>query len=487
MTGPQGPRGYTGAPGTPGPQGPQGYKGPKGDTGAQGPQGPQGIQGPQGPEGPQGPQGPQGPEGPKGPKGDPGDIDTSKFVTTDTEQTITSKKTFSGKVAFGNENGEGGSIHGIVYPQPPMDEPQLTIDSGTNANNPYKSSILLKSGTSKSGLGSPSVFFKGNLIPLSADEDFDIGSYNNQIKDLYISGKLITSPSKISVAVADIASKSEIPTKTSQLTNDSGFMTNEAISNNYITTDTDQTITGQKAFNGNTTSIRYASINSASIMSATIFRVLDSIKIEHNNNYNHINIDSLGKITLADVDGNIDGVLNLPHTGTDLSPKTIAVTSDIPTTTSALTNDSGFVTSNSLATVASTGSYSDLTNKPTIPTTTSELTNNSGFVKSTELSAVAFSDSYNDLIDTPTIPTTTSQLTNDSGFVTRAGLSAVAFSGNYNDLTDKPLFDYKGDIVIDDFSILKTIYGGSHVVFKNGDLPGSITDNTIDLSLPELT
>jgi hypothetical protein len=35
-----------------------------------------------------------------------------------------------------------------------------------------------------------------------------------------------------------------------------------------------------------------------------------------------------------------------------------------------------------LATVASTGSYTDLINKPTIPTKTSELTNDSGYITS---------------------------------------------------------------------------------------------------------
>ena len=40
----------------------------------------------------------------------------------------------------------------------------------------------------------------------------------------------------------------------------------------------------------------------------------------------------------------------------------------IPTKTSDLTNDSGFITDSGLATVATTGDYDDLTNKPTIPT-----------------------------------------------------------------------------------------------------------------------
>lgn len=112
LTGEPGPRGYTGAPGPagaagpkgdPGAQGPQGpkgadgtvsfdeltpeqvamLKGPKGDPGEQGPIGPQGPEGPTGPKGdtgergpigPEGPQGPTGPQGIQGPKGDQGDI-----------------------------------------------------------------------------------------------------------------------------------------------------------------------------------------------------------------------------------------------------------------------------------------------------------------------------------------------------------------------------------------------------------------------------
>lgn len=63
---------------------------------------------------------------------------------------------------------------------------------------------------------------------------------------------------------------------------------------------------------------------------------------------------------------------------------------------------------NSLATVAKTGNYSDLTGTPTIPTKTSELVNNgsdntSTYVEADELAAVATSGSYTDLIDTPAI------------------------------------------------------------------------------------
>ena len=74
-----GPIGETGPQGLQGPQGVQGEKGEKGDTGEIGPAGPKGDTGEQGPKGdtgdvgPQGPQGEQGPIGPQGPKGEKGD------------------------------------------------------------------------------------------------------------------------------------------------------------------------------------------------------------------------------------------------------------------------------------------------------------------------------------------------------------------------------------------------------------------------------
>ena len=372
-------------------------KGPKGDTGEQGPTGPQG------PKGDTGPQGPSGepasikvngttytrdasglitlPDYPdevawgniKGNLNNQTDLKNSLgakqnvisdladiregaalgktslqddilpiLVTKNTEQTITSKKTFNEKVAFGDENGEGGSIYGDVYPQPDLNEPSMTLSTSTNSNYTYKSSIVLKSGKAKSGLGSPSIFFKGNLVPLSADNDFNIGSYGNQIKDLYISGNLISGPNKISVAVANIASKSELPTKTSQLTNDSGFVTSEALTG-YAT----ETWVGEQGY---LTSVAWG--------------------------------DVTGKPTLSTVatSGSYNDLTNKPT---------------IPTETSQLNNDSGFITSNALngyatetwvgqqgyltsvtwgditdkptlATVATSGSYNDLTNKPTI-------------------------------------------------------------------------------------------------------------------------
>lgn len=61
---------------------------------------------------------------------------------------------------------------------------------------------------------------------------------------------------------------------------------------------------------------------------------------------------------------------------------TYATKAEVPTKTSELTNDSNFVTSSQLATVATSGNYNDLSNKPTIPTNNNQLTNGAGYITS---------------------------------------------------------------------------------------------------------
>ena len=112
----------------------------------------------------------------------------------------------------------------------------------------------------------------------------------------------------------------------------------------------------------------------------------------------------------------------------------------IPTKTSELTNDSGFVSNSELKTIngeslvgsgnlvinSFSGSYNDLTDKPTFST-------------------VATTGSYNDLLNKPTIPEpqVNSDWNSESGvsqILNKPTLSIVATSGSYNDLTDKPTF-----------------------------------------------
>ena len=111
---------------------------------------------------------------------------------------------------------------------------------------------------------------------------------------------------------------------------------------------------------------------------------------------------------------------------TDLTNKPTIPT--VPTNVSSFTNDSGYITSASLtwtnvsgkpnfATVATSGSYTDLTNKPALFSGSyTDLTNKPAL----------FSGSYTDLTNKPTIPTVPTNIsafTNDAGYVTSATLS----------------------------------------------------------------
>lgn len=85
------------------------------------------------------------------------------------------------------------------------------------------------------------------------------------------------------------------------------------------------------------------------------------------------------------------------------------ITGNITNQTDLQTALNAKVDTTSLAQVATTGAYSDLSGKPTIPTKTSQLTNDAGFVLNSALASVATSGRYIDLINKPT------QLTDFSG------------------------------------------------------------------------
>ena len=132
----------------------------------------------------------------------------------------------------------------------------------------------------------------------------------------------------------------------------------------------------------------------------------------------------------------------------------------VPTNVSAFTNDVGYITSFTDTTYSAgaglnlsgttfsidstvalkselfSGSYNDLTDTPvipTIPTNVSEFTNDSDYVETSELQTVAFSGLYNDLLLKPAL---------FSGSWNDLRDKPALFSGSYLQLTDKPeLFD----------------------------------------------
>lgn len=184
-----------------------------------------------------------------------------------------------------------------------------------------------------------------------------------------------------------------------------------------------------------------------------------------------IGIDANNVIS-ADVDGTTIGI--------DASTKKIKSLQVIPTKTSDLQNDSGFITSadipaqvnadwNSssgaseilhkpdlsiyaqsanLATVATTGDYTDLVNKPTIPAAqiNSDWNSSSGvsqILNKPSLATVATTGDYSDLLNKPSIPA--AQINADwnsssgvSEILNKPSLATVATTGAYSDLSGTP-------------------------------------------------
>lgn len=201
---------------------------------------------------------------------------------------------------------------------------------------------------------------------------------------------------------SDIEDKPNIPTKTSDLTNDSG----------YISTEVDPV---------------FSASPSANITSQDITNWNN--KSDFSGNYN--DLTHKPNLSMVATTGDYDDLNNKPNIPTDY-------VSYLP---QELTEDQkGQVRSNIGAGASSfSGDYNDLTNKPTIPSKTSDLVNDSGFITTeTEPQFTAspahgitsqditdwnnksdFSGSYNDLTDKP-------------------NLATVATSGDYNDLDNKP-------------------------------------------------
>ena len=219
-----------------------------------------------------------------------------------------------------------------------------------------------------------------------------------------------------------------------------------------------------------------AELNGTLTTGASLIGRLNTTSGSGTNNYNDlVNKPSINGITLAGNKSLTDLGINIPTKVSQLQNDAHYVTnSAIPTKTSQLQNDSGFAYSANLATVATTGSYNNLTDKPTIPTKTSQLQNDSGFINGSSLAAVATSGDYDDLTNKPTIPAAqvNSDWNSNSGvsqILNKPNLAAVATSGDYDDLTNKP--DFSTTEITSQITFNETITGtNTHFYIKNGVL-----------------
>ena len=112
---------------------------------------------------------------------------------------------------------------------------------------------------------------------------------------------------------------------------------------------------------------------------------------------------------------------------TNVALEPYAKTVDIPTKTSQLNNDSGYITANDVPVKSVDGATGDVVTNA-VKTTTQTLTDAQKQQARTNIGAgtSSFDGNYNSLTNKPTIPTQTSQLTNDSGFITDAALTGYA-------------------------------------------------------------
>lgn len=129
-----------------------------------------------------------------------------------------------------------------------------------------------------------------------------------------------------------------------------------------------------------------------------------------------------------------------------------------------------YAKSASLATVATTGAYSDLSGTPSIPTKTSDLTNDSNFITLADVPAQVQSD-------------WTESDTNDPAYIAhKPTLAAVATSGDYADLSGTPTINNVPAVTSsDDNKVLKASYtGGVGSYSWENESGGTVTDVEVD-------
>ena len=185
---------------------------------------------------------------------------------------------------------------------------------------------------------------------------------------------------------SDLSNTPTVPSKTSDLTNDSGFITSSA-----LPTVNDATLTIQK----NGTDVATFSANSATNTTANIAVPTDTSDLTNGAGFmTSVPIASSSTLGGIKVGSNLsiaqDGTLSATGGSTITVDSALSTTSENPVQNKVITNAlDNKADSSSLAAVATSGSYNDLSNKPTIPTATSDLTNDSGFVSTSDTGTVA--------------------------------------------------------------------------------------------------
>ena len=209
----KGDKGERGATGAQGPQGLQGVKGERGATGAQGPQGLQGVKGERGATGAQGPQGLQGATGPRGamgaqgPQGERGENGKSPIIK--------NASWWLWDEASGAYKDSGMSVSSQYTLTKEAIEGVLTGDVSSHTHSAYALKTALDSYYTITEIDS-----KGYLTEQSL---------NGYVTSTALTTKLADYATQGWITEQKFAKTSAIPTKVSDLNNDSGFLTSQSL------------------------------------------------------------------------------------------------------------------------------------------------------------------------------------------------------------------------------------------------------------------
>ena len=291
----------------------------------------------------------------------------------------------------------GADVDNRIDHKMPVNVSQLANDAGYLDRDDLNGSFKTINGESIVGSGDIAVTAGGSIAvdaELSADS-------TNPVQNKVITGR-----------INELAAG--IPTKTSQLTNDSGYLTeHQSLENYYTKEQTDSSINAVKTAIPTKTS-----------------------QLNNDSGYltEHQSLDDY--YTKSQVDGSINAVrdaipVNVSQLNNDSGYLTehqsldgYAKISAIPTKTSQLTNDSGYLTEHqSLDNYYTKTQVDSSINavKDAIPVNVSQLTNDSGYLTEHQSLADYYTKEQTDSSINAvknTIPKKTSQLTNDSGYLT---------------------------------------------------------------------
>lgn len=374
----------------PGPQGPagrdgtDGARGPQGLTGPQGPQGPQGQQGPQGLRGPQGIQGIQGPQGPRGETG--GLIEVVGIVASESLlPTPVSLNKLDAAYLVGSDPYD-------LYIQI-GDAPSTAVWADVG---PFNAASVVQE--------------NGAVVPIfNADTKVSVheGYSSNKVYGQYAG----TGYGEVMFDIDEWGT---------------GTLSNTYKSNALAKRDAD-------GFLNAPSPLLDANVANKGYVDNTVGNIPVVSGTNDGTNWTSLTIDGdtygfdaggIQSVAWGDITGTLSAQTDLQSA---LNAKQDTI-SDLATIRSGASAGATAVQPSALATVATTGDYGDLLNKPTL-----------------------FSGNYNDLTNKPTIPTAVSQLTNDSGFITSSALQPYALTVNIptkvSDLSNDSGFQTQSDVI----------------------------------------